>query len=161
MCDVIYKHSSILYNVINKDTSMEQQSLLSLPKVINELKMELNDLLNHRRNDLNNIGRSSVCASSILNYGLPDLTHYNPLSENDRKIVRQLLLQALHFFSPRLQNVSIVDVDQGDQGLVAIMCFEVKAKLMLTQSKINVCFNSTIHPNKDNVKLHNFKEMAY
>jgi type VI secretion system lysozyme-like protein len=75
---------------------------------INSLTRDLDLLLNTRRREVVIADDFSNCASSILNFGVPDLMHCGDLNtpvERDR--VCEALERAIETFEPRLRDVSV------------------------------------------------------
>jgi type VI secretion system protein ImpF len=69
---------------------------------------DLEALLNTRREALEELpSEFSEVRRSLLTYGLPDFTAFNPLSENDHNQIRRALEQAIATFEPRLARVRV------------------------------------------------------
>jgi type VI secretion system protein ImpF len=69
---------------------------------------DLEALLNTRREALAELPPEfSEVRRSLLTYGLPDFTAFNPLSENDQDQIGRALEQAIAIFEPRLTEVSV------------------------------------------------------
>jgi type VI secretion system protein ImpF len=69
---------------------------------------DLEALLNARQEALEELPSEFVeVRRSLLIYGLPDFTAFNPMSDNDRYQIRRALEQAIATFEPRLMHVRV------------------------------------------------------
>jgi type VI secretion system protein ImpF len=69
---------------------------------------DLEALLNTRREALEELPLEfAEVRQSLLNYGLPDFTSFNPLSEHDRHQIRRALEEVIALFEPRLTRVRV------------------------------------------------------
>lgn len=73
------------------------------------LKQDLQQLLNTRRPYL-----PAAQNFSLADYGLPDLSQFNPNAERDCEALRQAIQATIHQFEPRLQDVSVSLLETED-----------------------------------------------
>jgi type VI secretion system lysozyme-like protein len=154
-----YKPASILCHFQGANrTEAEISKQQSLQKVLEDVQTELGKLLNYKRNHLITEMHGEHIDDSILAYGLPDLSHYNPNSERDRLEVKHLLQTTIENYETRLQNISIVDEPLTEAAINTSMRFTVHATLVLAEERLSLRFDSVIQPDSDEVRLHHFAE---
>ena len=69
---------------------------------------DLEALLNARQEALDELPTEfAEVQCSLLTYGLPDFTAFNPLNDSDRDQIRRALEQAIATFEPRLMRVRV------------------------------------------------------
>ncbi len=90
---------------------------------LNELARDLADLLGARR-------AFGDHAPGVLNWGLPSMIGLSPSSNQDRRIIAGYIAAAVEQFEPRLQNVSVLPVDD-----VADFAFQVEADLVASDDE--------------------------
>lgn len=154
-----YKPASILCHFQRTNTAAAELSKQqSLYNVLQDVQTELGQLLNYKRNYLATDMAGENIADSILTYGLPDLSHYNPNSERDRLEVKILLQSTIECYESRLKNISIIEEKTTEDNINTTMCFTVHATLVLAEEQLRLRFDSIIQPDNDEVQLQNFAE---
>lgn len=68
---------------------------------------------------------------SILDYGIPDLSHYSPYSIEDQRAVGKLVERCLKAFEPRLSNIVVEPSGQGSKFRL-----QIKANVAIGQELI-------------------------
>jgi type VI secretion system protein ImpF len=104
--------SSLLDRLLDDELGVAREPLHNRFQNLRQLKQavarDLEALLNTRREALEEVPPEfAEVRRSLLNYGLPDFTSFNPLSENDRNQIRRGLEQAIALFEPRLTRVRV------------------------------------------------------
>lgn len=154
-----YKPASVLCHFQRANTcETELSKQQSLYKVLQDVQTELGQLLNYKRHYLVTEMPGEYIADSILAYGLPDLSHYNPNSERDRLEVKNLLQRTIENYETRLKNISIIEEKKSEDSISTTMCFTVHATLVLAEEQLRLRFDSIIQPDNDEVQLQNFAE---
>lgn len=157
-----YKPASFMFyfeqNLTSKIQLNKQQSL---QQVLQQIQIDLSKLLNHKRSHIIAQYNHIHVQDSILAYGLPDLSHYNPNSERDRSALKQLLQQTIENFEPRLNNISVIDKQNEYENLTTSMFFTVHATLNLAEQWVDLSFDSIIQPDCDAVQIKNFQQNNY
>ena len=84
------------------------QNLRQLKELKEAVARDLEALLNTRQEALEELpSEFAEARRSLLTYGLPDFTAFNPLSDNDRNQIQWALEQAIATFEPRLMRVRV------------------------------------------------------
>jgi type VI secretion system lysozyme-like protein len=103
------------------------------------LKMDLQRLLNTRRPYL-----PQTENITLLNYGLPDLSQFNPGAEEDCEALRQAIQTTLTQFEPRLQAIS-VDLMETESADPFILSLKISGHLAMAEQPL-VEFISSLNP---------------
>ncbi len=82
------------------------------------------------------------CAS-ILDYGIPDLSHYKPSSSRDQAAVCDLVRRALEAFEPRLMNLSVVPVGVAEDEYTTFR-LQIKGRIRLGAEQIAIVIDSKL-----------------
>lgn len=90
---------------------------------------------------------------SILTYGLPDLTLFNPDSPEDTETVRKLLEKTIEQFEPRLTHVAVLSQKQPAKVVSTVMSFCIHAHLKVNPQPMPIRFDSVIEPANDWVQI--------
>ena len=92
------------------------------------------------------IGNLEEASTSILNYGLGDLSIYSWISSDDRRVICSMIEDAVRTFEPRLQprsvKVSLVDRDMVEDFSVRI---RIEGVLHVEPYTEMVSFDADIH----------------
>jgi type VI secretion system protein ImpF len=109
--------ANILPSILDRllDDKPEERKHEPLPSRFQHLRQlkqavgrDLEALLNTRREALEELpAEFSEVRRSLLTYGLPDFSAFNPLSEGDHTQIRRTLEQAIATFEPRLAQVRV------------------------------------------------------
>lgn len=107
---------------------------------------DLEWLLNSRRWWPVEIGSLDEVSTSILNYGLGDLSIYSWISSDDRRLICSMIEEAVRTYEPRLQprsvKVSLVDRDSVEDFSVRV---RIEAVLHVEPYTEMVSFDADIH----------------
>src|SRR5262245_42116937 len=71
------------------------------------VRLDLNDLLNTRRAHQAISNEFPNAAKSLLVFGLPDFSDYDPADSSDREKIRQEIQRTIELFESRLSNVTV------------------------------------------------------
>jgi type VI secretion system protein ImpF len=109
------------------------------------VRRDLERLFNTRARCLSTPAAMPALATSLLNYGLPDLANYNLLASESRKTfcrdVERIILQ----FEPRIHSAKVI-AEQSPDGDDHTFSFRVEAMLRATPSPEVVVFDSVLNP---------------
>lgn len=133
--------------------SSGMHALLSVESRLKDIERNLTALLNHKRIPAGLLGQQVSSDDPILAYGLPDLTHFNPDSDSDRRQVRQLLQEAIRRFEKRLENVSVILLEPPKEKRLALtmLHFQIRAEVRVQAQLAPVMFDSLVYPVQDQV----------
>ena len=84
---------------------------------------------------------SDVLESSLLNYGIPDFSQFNPESDSDRKKLKIIIENLIAKFEPRLHKVN-VEVLKNSDPLDFRVRFHIDAVLIVEPNTIPVYFTT-------------------
>lgn len=102
----MYSINKLLGYSSSEDPVPTAQSPRHIDILLSSLVEDIGNLLHTRPQAYN----SHVCDEALLNitdYGIPDLSHYNPFSGKDQDTVCDLLLSRITRFEPRVRNCKI------------------------------------------------------
>jgi type VI secretion system lysozyme-like protein len=122
---------------LKQDHTTQTSANLSQNAYIETLKSDLIALLSQLQRNLH------PDQNSLINYGLTDLSHFNPQSNSDREYIRQAIQQTIERFEPRLQQVVVTLVDTATDSQDCISCKILGTVALIPQQKV-ICFDSTI-----------------
>jgi type VI secretion system protein ImpF len=86
--------------------------------------------------------------TSLVNYGIPDLTGANVGSLGSRDEFLQVIEDAIRRFEPRLKGVSVVPLDNSKEPIDRVMRFRIEAVLVTEHESEPVMFLSTMEPSQ-------------
>lgn len=119
------------YVLANKEAAKEQY-IVSLVK-------HLEGLLNARRNPLGVEKLSHAPPPLLGNYGLPDLSEFNPKSATDRKSLQAFIRQVIELYEPRLKNVKVEVIDPADTLQINLQ-FTIEATVCVGEQHVFLYF---------------------
>jgi type VI secretion system lysozyme-like protein len=117
--------------------------------VIEDLIEDISNLLNTK--PIYSFDENSQLKNFILNYGLMDLSAYSSYSKDDQKKVGEMIKECLLLFEPRLNEVSVVPIDKGENYGITLY-FRITATLLFSDESILIVLESEV--NKATNKIH-------
>lgn len=118
---------SVLDLLLQPTDQPAQNSARSRDPFGEALARDLDMLLNTRRQQHLVPAEFEECSTSILNFGVPDLTRYGALhAPTEQATVCQWIEEAIRTFEPRLRNISVRPVEAG--GTVLRFRLEAQAE---------------------------------
>jgi type VI secretion system protein ImpF len=138
---------SLLDRLLNEELRASRELLHNRFYNLRQLKQavarDLEALLNTRQEALEELQSEFVEARrSLLIYGLPDFTAFNPLSDNDRYQIQQVLEQAIATFEPRLVRVRVTL--QPWHAQERALRFRVEALLRVDPAPEQITFDAVL-----------------
>lgn len=141
---------SVLDRLLGEEPPTATELRRNRPKLIRRLKRslqrDLEDLLNTRcrhgllPDDLTELD------TSLVTYGIPDLTGANVGSMGGRDEFLRIIEDGIRRFEPRLKQVSVVPLDKSKEPLDRVMRFRIEAVLVTEHDAEPVMFLSTVEP---------------
>jgi len=127
-------------------------------QLVASVRRDIERLLNTRRTDLLDLTRWPEAASSLLGYGLPDLSVYSGRSAKDRRAICEMIADLLRKFEPRLVPGTIrVEYVEGGKaiGLAAAnqARFRIRALLHVDPLRQPVTFDTAVDMETSEVTL--------
>lgn len=124
----------------------EVSGKVSTTKYISLVQHDLMTLLNYKRTFNHSANQLLHLQDSLFYYGLPDISHYNPLSEVDRCQVKSLLQDAITKFEKRLDHVRVSETSDVTENINTHMYFQISANLLIPHQAemVAVLFDSSI-----------------
>jgi len=136
------------------DIELESKNKKSIEEFLLGLQNDLAALLNQRRIVHQGVAKIDSLAQSILTYGLPDLTHYNPVSEKDREEVRKILQMVIRLHEPRLHDIHVVEKKlAGAEDATTTMAFTIFATVKFNKMVREINLDSYIKPSADEFSI--------
>ena len=132
---------SILDRLMNVDDwpTTRAQSLRNFREA---LKRDVEWLLNTRRPPLENIGKFERARTTMVNYGLSDITALGLSSASDQKRLRKALEQSLREFEPRL--TGLVVTIQESQTADRRLRFHVQGLMCISPAPEEISFDTVL-----------------
>ena len=124
------------------DLSLRGQSVRELEEAV---RRDLTDLLNTRRTAIDPYPDDSEISRSLLTFGLPELSEFNPTVPDQRRTLQAIIEQTIRQFEPRLMDVRVtsISVDQAT-GRGMRMC--VEALLRVSPAPLPITFDTLVKP---------------
>ena len=97
-------------------------------QMVEAVRRDLEDLLNTRQTTHGLSADFPETLSSVIGYGLPDLTTLNSYTTEQRGEIGRLIEQAVAHFEPRLKGIQAIMIEDGG-GLERTVKFRIDARL--------------------------------
>lgn len=121
------------------DTPQENISYL-----LDDIKNNLQCILNYKQNTKHNRLQYPMLEDSILNYGLPDLSQYNPVAKEDRQKICNIMQVTIQRFEKRLNNIRVIDNWQNYPTPNITLHFEIIAHCRFLSDRVPIAFASIL-----------------
>jgi type VI secretion system protein ImpF len=127
-------------------------------QLVAAVRRDIERLLNTRRTDLLDLTNLPEAATSLLGYGMPDLSIYSGRSSKDRRTICGMIADLLRAFEPRLVASTIrVDYVSGGQAVGLATAsraqFRIRAMLHVDPLRQPVTFDTAVDMETSEVKL--------
>jgi type VI secretion system protein ImpF len=134
---------SILDRLIDPESKgTSWRSGYSEQEMLDVVRRDLEDLLNTRQSHQGLPDAFEQIESSILGYGMPDLTSFNAITPQQREEIGRILQKIVERFEPRLRDVRATLVAPGDSKEPTVR-FRIDARLALEPSP-DVAFETVL-----------------
>lgn len=132
---------------LNSSFETNQAGYLSVDEVKDSIATEISRLLNTRTGEkLDNLLGDEPPAFGIPSiYGLKDFGSYDAANTQDWGIIKNLILEAIAYFEPRLKDVDVEIINFDDQAQK--LNIQIYGKLHLKKVEGEVTFPVAISPN--------------
>jgi type VI secretion system protein ImpF len=142
--------SSLLPSIIDRliePRDEETSDLHRRGQTVRELeeavRRDLQDLLNTRRAAIDGFPEDAELSRSLLTFGLPELTSFNPTVPDQRRTLQAIIENTIGTFEPRLMDVRVTAITaDGTSGRGLRMC--VEALLRVSPAPIPVTFDTVV-----------------
>ena len=142
--------SSLLPSIIDRlieprddesaDLSLRGQSVRELEEAV---RRDLQDLLNTRRTAIDSYPDDSELTHSLLTFGLPELTAFNPTVPDQRRTLQGIIERTIQLFEPRLMDVRVTSITaDASTGRGLRMC--VEALLRVSPAPLPITFDTVV-----------------
>jgi type VI secretion system protein ImpF len=122
------------------DLHRRGQSVRELEEAV---RRDLQDLLNTRRPAIDGFSEEAELSQSLLTYGLPELTTFDPTVPDHRKTLQTIIESTIAKFEPRLMDVRVTSISaDAASGRGLRMC--VEALLRVSPAPIPVTFDTVV-----------------
>jgi type VI secretion system protein ImpF len=142
--------SSLLPSIIDRliepregessDLSLRGQSVRELEEAV---RRDLQDLLNTRQTASEYVPENSELSRSLLTFGLPELSTYNPTVPDHRKQLQEIIEQAIRRFEPRLMNVRVTSIS-ADSATGRGLRMSIEALLRVSPAPLPITFDTVV-----------------
>lgn len=107
------------------------------------VRRDLQDLLNTRCAAMDGFPEDTELARSLLTFGLPELTAFDPTVPDQRRTLQQIIERTIGKFEPRLMDVHVKSISaDAATGRGLRMC--VEALLRVSPAPIPVTFDTVV-----------------
>jgi type VI secretion system protein ImpF len=120
------------------------------------IRQDLENLLNCRRRGVTWPAHLSELASSLVNYGLPDLTGLDTGTTESREGLRRTLETVIRSFEPRFKAVRVRMLDNAEP-LDRTLRFRIDAMVRLDPVSEPVIYDSMVDPVAGNLEVRGVK----
>ena len=138
---------SLLDRLIDADPDSDSDPIIPSGKQLSEIKdnvrRDLENLLNTRLRKPVNLQRYPELVSSVVNYGLPDFSHIAIESENEQVDFANTIAVIIERYEPRFSQVQVNIRPIGD-GLQRALHVKISAILLVEPDPIPVIFDSRL-----------------
>ncbi len=149
----VLRHS-ILDRLSNNSPSAGNDIRIGFRDLLQSVRRDLEWLLNSKRLVLGDLDEYPEAQCSILNYGLPDFSHFSGASMMDRQLVCSLITETLKRFEPRLEPSSIRVEHMVDKEKVGLQArFRIHGLLYVDPIKEPVVFDTEIEMDTGAVQI--------
>lgn len=124
----------------------EAQTLnhISIDELYDDLRLNLEHLLNTRVKITPAAQLPSTLQQSCIQYGIPDFSGYNFVSEKNHQALCQTIKHAIETFEPRLTHVNVILVDRDEIEIKRALTFRIEATIHLAQKRQLTSFESSL-----------------
>jgi type VI secretion system protein ImpF len=107
------------------------------------VRRDLQDLLNTRRTEIDGFPDDAELSRSLLTFGLPELTTFNPTVPDQRRTLQTIIEDTIAKFEPRLMDVRVTSIAaDAVSGRGLRMC--VEALLRVSPAPVPVTFDTVV-----------------
>lgn len=142
---------TVLDRLIDREPHSQVEASMTRAQSIRALRAsvrrDIEWLLNTRRIPEAAGDEYPECKKSLFNYGLPDFTTYSWGNLNDRQRLLRHIEQTVQIFEPRLDQVRVVAVEVGNEGLTRMLRFQIEALLKMDPSPEQITFDTVLQLN--------------
>jgi type VI secretion system protein ImpF len=122
------------------DLSARGQSVRDLEEAV---RRDLQDLLNTRQTSSDFFPDETELSRSLLTFGLPELTTYNPTVPDHRKQLQEIIERAIRLFEPRLMNVRVTSIT-ADSATGRGLRMSIEALLRVSPAPLPITFDTVV-----------------
>lgn len=149
----VLRHS-VLQRLVQAIPGQEDDIRIGFRDLLQAVRRDIEWLLNSKRVLTDDLENFPEAKRSILNYGLPDFSHYSGSSPADCTHICELISQTLQRFEPRLAPSSIRVVHVGDDERVDTQTrFRIHGLLHVDPVREPVVFDTEIEMNSGSVQI--------
>jgi type VI secretion system protein ImpF len=124
------------------DLSARGQSVRELEESV---RRDLQDLLNTRQATTDGFADDAELSRSLLTFGLPELSDYNPTVPEHRKRLQEIIERAIRLFEPRLMEVRVTSIT-ADASSGRGLRMSVEALLRVSPAPLPITFDTVVKP---------------
>ncbi|MGQ9575802.1 MAG: type VI secretion system baseplate subunit TssE [Thermoguttaceae bacterium] len=147
---------SVLDRLLDEEPSNPREAPKSRTQVLRELKQsvrrDLENLLNTRWRCRSWPGHLKELDTSLVSYGIPDVTGADLSSAQRREEFRSQLERVIRHFEPRLKNVSVILLEQGEPWDRTLR-FRIEGLLLVEPAPEPVAYDSAVEPATGTVEV--------
>ncbi len=120
------------------DLGSRGQSVRELEEAV---RRDVQDLLNTRRTAIDGFPDDAELSRSLLTFGLPELSSFNPTVPDQRKSLQDIIERTIRQFDPRLMQVRVTSIS-ADSGRGLRM--SVEALLKVSPAPLPITFDTLV-----------------
>ena len=123
------------------DLGSRGQSVRELEEAV---RRDVQDLLNTRRTAIDGFPDDAELSRSLLTFGLPELSSFNPTVPDQRKSLQDIIERTIRQFEPRLMQVRVTSMSADASGRGLRM--SVEALLKVSPAPLPITFDTLVKP---------------
>lgn len=139
-------YDRLLGDELPTEAALESERAAHVRRLKVAMKRDLENLLNTRCRCGGFPADLPELETSLVNYGIPDFAGANVGSTEQKEAFLQVIQASIERYEPRLQQVTLVPIDDKDAPLRRVLQFRVEAVLVTENEAEAITFVSTMEP---------------
>jgi type VI secretion system protein ImpF len=142
--------SSLLPSIIDRlieprgeETSDHHRRGQTVRELEEAVRRDLQDLLNTRRAAIDGFPDEAELSQSLLTFGLPELTSFNPSLPDQRKTLQTIIENTISKFEPRLMDVRVTSMS-ADAATGRGLRMSIEALLRVSPAPVPITFDTVV-----------------
>jgi type VI secretion system protein ImpF len=103
----------------------------TVQQMMDVVRRDLEELLNTHRPPQDLFEGTEECPSSIVNYGVPDVTSYDAATDDQKHEIAHLITTIINTFEPRLIDVQVTLAEDRAARQIAKLNYRINGRLYL------------------------------
>lgn len=140
-----YVPQSLFDRCLDDEPKKRQEAVLTEAESValyeKSVRRDLELLLNTRKSKISGIERFAFVNKSILNFGVAEMSDFDPRTTEGQEHIKTLIKSAIELFEPRLSGVEVAVIDAGGDGKLNI---KILALLEIALTLTPISYDATL-----------------